>query len=160
MSDDESKNDNMESAKQAGQNAIASLLSLKDNNPKVFYGAIGGIVLLLLIIMMSGGGSGVISGPSSKNIVVGQSYLLKSSNTYSSNSTVRLVSVPGSMAAYDDTEEDDREGCLHLPEGSSVTVKDLTDAFGKKNAFAKVVAETGECAGRGGWVSVNNIHSK
>ena len=160
MSKNESKNDNMESAKKAGQNAIASILSLKENNPKVLYGAIGGIILLVLIMMMSGGGSGVISGSMSKNLVVGQSYILKSPNTYSSNSTIRLVSVPGSMAAYDDTEENDREGCLHLPEGSSVTVKDLTDAFGKKNAFAKVAAETGDCVGKGGWVSVNNIQTK
>lgn len=160
MSNDESKKENLESAKKAGANAVASILSLKDNNPKSFYGAIAGIVLLLLFMMMSGGGPGVISGSMNKNIVVGQSYILKSPNTYSNNSTVRLVSVPGSMAAYDDTEEADREGCLHLAEGSSVTVKDLTDAFGKKNSFAKVAAETGECAGRGGWVSVNNIQTK
>ncbi len=160
---DESNKEKLGSAVKTGQNAIASILSLKDNNPKVFYGAIVGIVALLLVIMMSGGGSGVIlesQSTQSRNIVAGQSYILKSSNSYSKNSSVRLVSVPGSMAAYDDTEEADREGCLHLPEGSSVTVKDLTDAFGKKNAFAKVVAETGECTGKGGWVSVNNIHPK
>ncbi len=156
----ESNKEKLGSTIKKGQNVISSVLSLKDNNPKVFYGAIAGVVALLLVIMISGGGSGVIKESQSKNIVAGKSYILKSSNTYSKNSSVRLVSVPGSMAAYDDTEEDDRKGCLHLPEGSSVTVKDLTDAFGKKNAFAKVAAETGECTGRGGWVSVNNIHPK
>lgn len=157
---DESNNEKLGSAIKTGQNAMASILALKNNNPKVFYGAIAGIVALVVIMMVSGSGSGVVLDSPSKNIVAGQSYILKSSNTYSENSSVRLVSVPGSMAAYDDTEEDDRKGCLHLPEGSSVTVKDLTDAFGKKNSFAKVVAETGECTGKGGWVSVNNIHSK
>ena len=161
MSNDESKNENLESAKKMGGNAVASILSLKDKSPKVFYGAIAGIVVLLLIMMMSGGGEKpVISGPALTNVVVGQSYVLKSPNSYVDDSTVRLTSVPGSMAAYDDTEKDDREGCLHLPQGTPVTVKELTDAFGKKNAFAKVIADAGKCTGKGGWVSVINIQSK
>jgi hypothetical protein len=151
-----------ESAEKTAGNAVASILSLKDKNPKVFYGGIAGVVLLVLIAMMMGGGSDkpAITGPSLTNIEVGKSYILKSPNSYSQTSTVRLASVPGSMAAYDDTEKDDREGCLHLPQGTPVTVKDLTDAFGKKNAFAKVVAESGECKGKGGWTSAINIQPK
>ena len=146
--------------KKQEKNAIASILSLKDKNPKVFYGAIAGIVVVLLIMMMSGDEKPAISGPALANVVVGQSYVLKSPNTYVDDSSVRLTSVPGSMAAYDDTEKDDREGCLHLTQGTPVTIKDLADAFDMKNAFAKVVAETGKCAGKGGWVSVINIQSK
>jgi hypothetical protein len=152
-----SKQEASESINKMGGNAIASILSLKDKNPKVFYGAIAGIVLLLLIMMMSGGGgTPVVSGPAITNVVAGQSYVLKSPNSYDDSSTVRLTSVPGSMAAYDDTEEDDRKGCLHLPQGTPVTVKDLTDAFGKKNHFAKVISEAGKCKGKGGWtLSIN-----
>jgi len=158
---DASKQGASESINKIGGNAVASFLSLKDKNPKVFYGAIAGIVLLLLIIMMSGDdGKPVVSGPAVTNVVAGQSYILKSPNSYDDSSTVRLTSVPGSMAAYDDTEEDDRKGCLHLPQGTPVTVKDLTDAFGKKNAFAKVESEAGKCKGKGGWTLAINIQSK
>ena len=155
------KQETSEAISKSGGNAVASILSLKDDNPKVFYGAIAGLVVLLLIMMMIGGvDKPAITGPAATDVVVGQSYVLKSPNSYDDKSTVRLTSVPGSMAAYDDTEKDDREGCLHLPQGTPVTVKDLTDAFGKKNAFAKVIAEAGECAGQGGWVPVFNLQSK
>lgn len=154
--------DAAETAEKTAGNALSGILALKEKNPKVFYGGIAGIVLLVLILMMSGGGGDkpAITGPSLTNIEVGKTYILKSPNSYSQTSTVRLAAVPGNMAAYDDTEKDDREGCLHLPQGTSVVVKDLTDAFGKKNAFAKVVAEAGKCKGNGGWTSVINIQTK
>jgi hypothetical protein len=155
------KQETSEAISKSGGNAVASILSLKDDNPKVFYGVIAGLVVLLLIMMMSGGvDKPAINGPAATDVAVGQSYVLKSPNSYDDNTTVRLTSVPASMEAYDDTEKSDREGCLHLPQGTPITVKDLTDGFGKKNSFAKVVAETGECAGKGGWLPVINIQTK
>lgn len=141
-------------AKDMAGNMISSLLSLKDNNPKAFFGIIGGVVVLLLILMMSGGDDSKpsVSGPSMKNLAAGQKYVLKSANAYDKDATIRLVSVPGTMAAYDDTEEDDRSGaCKHMPQGTPVTVMDFMDAYGKKNAFVKVQIEEGECKGQSGW---------
>jgi hypothetical protein len=147
------------SAKNIVGNLISSMSSLKEKNPKVFFGAIGGVVVLLVIVMMSGGGSSKsVSGPAIKNLVVGQKYVLKSPNTYDKAATIRLVAVPGTIAAYDDTEEDDRNAaCKHMPQGTPVTVTDLQDFSGKKNAFAKVQMLEGECQGRDGWVLSINV---
>ncbi len=144
----------VESAKNKVANLVSSMMSLKEKNPKVFFGAVGGVAVLLLIMMMSGGGSdsSSVSGPVIKNLAVGQKYVLKSANAYDPSSTVRLVSVPGSMAAYDDTEEADRNGaCQHMAQGTPVSVLEFQDAYGKKNAFVKVQIEDGECKGNSGW---------
>jgi len=156
---EENVNKSESSAKNAAGNLISSILSLKEKNPKVFFGAIGGIVVLLIIIMASGGDSTPsVSGPAAKNVVVGQKYVLKSPNTYDKSSTIRLVAVPGTIAAYDDTEEDDRNGlCKHMPQGTPVTVTDLQDFSGKRNAFAKVQMLEGECQGKDGWVLSINL---
>ena len=47
----------VDAAKNTAGNLVSSLLSLKEKNPKVFFGAIGGVVILL-VLMMSMGGDG------------------------------------------------------------------------------------------------------
>lgn len=156
---EENVNKSESSVKNIVGNLISSMSSLKEKNPKVFFGAIGGIVVLLIIVMASGGDSTPsVSGPAAKNLVIGQKYVLKSPNTYDQSSTIRLVAVPGTIAAYDDTEEDDRNAaCKHMPQGTPVIVTDLQDFSGKKNAFAKVQMLEGECQGRDGWVLSINL---
>ena len=132
---------------------VAAIMQLKESNPKVFFGAIGGVVLLLLIVMMSGGSAPVVKGQEMKSLVKGNKYILKSANGYEAGAPVRLVSSPDNIAAYDDTEEADRNTpCQHIPQGTSVTVLELQDMYGTKNAFAKVQMEEGECKGKDGWV--------
>ncbi len=137
-------------------NIVASVLALRESNPKVFYGGLGGIVLLL-VLLLSGGSDSKLVAHQSKPIVVGQNYVLKGANAYDPNATIRLVSVPGSMAAYDDTEEADRDGsCKHIAEGTPVKLIQSQDAYGKKDVFAEVEMTTGECEGKRGWaLSVN-----
>ena len=150
---EESVKQTVDTAKNSIGNLISSLLSLKEKNPKVFFGGIGGIVILLIIMMMSGGGSKpTLTGPVLKDLAVGQRYVLKSANAYDPAATVRLVSTPGTIAAYDDTEEADRTGaCQHMPQGTPVSVLDFADAYGKQKAYAKVRIEEGECKGNEGW---------
>ncbi len=137
---------------EAAGNIVATLMALKENNPKVFFGAIGGVALLLGAVMMSGGHEAPLSGPTIKNLAVGQKYVLKSANSYDPAATVRLVAVPGAIAAYDDTEEADRKTpCQHIPQGTPVTVTELQDAYGTKNAFVKVLIQDGECKDKDGW---------
>ena len=134
--------------------ALTSFLSLKESNPKVFFGAIGGIVLLLIILMSSGGDGNkpALSGPVLKNLAIGQQYTLKSANAYDTAATVRLVSTPGAIAAYDDTEEADRNGaCQHIAQGTNVTVLEFADAYGKQKSYSKVRIEDGACKGNEGW---------
>ncbi|MGZ8161369.1 MAG: hypothetical protein ACXWTK_04635 [Methylobacter sp.] len=158
MSDQENAKKTIDSAKNMAGNLISSILSLKEKQPKVFFGVLGGIVLLILIMASGGDEPTPISGPTVKDLVVGQRYVLKAPNTYDPKATVRLVPVPGTMAAYDDTEEADRTSpCQHLPQGTPISVLDFQDAFGKKNAFVKVQIEEGECKGNSGWTLAINI---
>lgn len=131
----------------------ATLLNLKESNPKVFFGAIGGIVLLIGIIIVSGGDSKPVISSAPKNLVVGQKYILKNPNAYEVASPIRLVSVPGAIAAYDDSEDDTKkEACRQIAQGTSITLTELQDAYTKKNVFGKIKIEEGECQGTEGWV--------
>jgi len=155
----EGVNASVESAKNAAGNLLATFLALKDSNPKVFFGGIGAVVILLLLILFTGSGSDAkMPVHQSKAIVVGQSYVLKGANAYDPQATIRLVAVPGSMAAYDDTEEGDREGgCKHIKEGTPVKVVQSQDAYGKKDVFVEVEMQSGECEGKRGWALAINL---
>lgn len=154
----EAVNASVESAKNAAGNLLATLLALKESNPKVFFGGVGAVVLLLLILMMGGGSDAQLPVHQAKPIVVGQSYVLKGANAYDPQATIRLVAVPGSMAAYDDTEEADREGaCKHIQEGTPVKVIQSQDAYGKKDVFVEVEMTSGECQGKRGWALAVNL---
>lgn len=150
------KNDAADKAKNAVGNALASAMALKESNPKVFYGAVGGVVLLLLFMMMGGGGSAdkpkLVTGDVVKNLSVGQKYVLKSPNSFEPDATIKLVPVPGTVAAYDDSEEEENpSACRRIKQGTPVSVMALSDAYGKKDAFAQVKIEDGDCKGKDGW---------
>ncbi|MFA6051264.1 MAG: hypothetical protein WC762_01600 [Methylobacter sp.] len=154
MSNEDNSKKTIETAQAVVGNLVSSMMNLKEKNPKVFFGAVGGVVLLLIIMMMSGGDSKPsVSKYSAKSLSVGQQYVLKNPNALEEGATIRLVAMPGAIAAYDD-EDDDKGGspCKHLPEGTPVTVVDFQDAYGKKDAFVKVKVEDGECQGNEGWV--------
>lgn len=143
-----------ETAKNTAANLVSNFLSLKESNPKLFFGAIGGAAVLLLILMVGGDDAAkpAISGPAIKDLAVGQRYVLKSANAYDPAATVRLVATPGAIAAYDDTEEADRNGaCQHMPQGTPVSVLGFSDAYGKQKTYAKVKIEDGSCKGTEAW---------
>lgn len=138
--------------------AVAKALEVKQSNPKLFFAGIG-IAVLLIIVLMSGGedSSKKLTKITVANVVIGQTYELRSVNTYDSKSTVRLVAVPGSMAAYDDTEREDRVGgCKHMAQGTPVKVLQIQGAF-KTAKFVEVEITAGECAGKKGWTIINNL---
>jgi hypothetical protein len=154
MSNEEKTKPSLDTAKNLLGNLTSTALNLKETKPKVFYGAVGGVALLILIAVFSGGESRpTVQQYSKKALVVGQTYTLKSPNSYDPNSTIRIVPAPGTLAAYDDTEEADRTGtCQHFPQGTKVKVLRLQDAFDTANSFAEVSIEGGECNGKTGWV--------
>jgi len=146
------------SVQNSAGNLLANFLALKDSNPKVFFGAIGGIALLLLLLLFGGGSDAKLPVHQNKPVVIGQNYVLKGANAYDTGATIRLVAVPGSMAAYDDTEENDREGgCKHIPSGTPVKVTQSQDAYGKKDVFVEVEMLGGECEGKKGWALAINL---
>ena len=145
----------VEAATGAVGNMVSSFLSLKESNPKVFFGSLGGVAVLLVLLMTMGGDDGakpVISGPALKDLAIGQRYVLKSANAYDVAATVRLVATPGTIAAYDDTEEKDRSSvCQHIAQGTPVSVLEFADAYGKQKSYAKVRIEDGDCKGTEAW---------
>ncbi len=157
MSDEENLNKTVDSAKNVVGNQLAAFMGLKEKNPKAFYGIIVALVLPVLIMMFSGGESTPVSGPTIKDLSVGQKYTLKSPNMVDKDAKIRLVPVPGTLAAYDDTEEEDRKDtkentCQHMPQGTPVEVMEFSDAYGKKKMFVKVKVTEGACKDKDGWV--------
>jgi hypothetical protein len=155
MSNEENVNKTADAAKETAGKLLSLMMELKEKNPKVFFGAVGGLVLLILVLMMSGGDSNTVSGPKAKNLVAGQSYVLKNPNTYEIESPILLLPVPGAIAAFDDSEEVEKgkvESCRRIAQGTAVSVVDFQDFAGKKNAFVKVQVEDGQCKGSSGWV--------
>ena len=145
----------VEAATGAAGNLVSSFLNLKESNPKVFFGSLGGVAVLLVLLLTMGGDDSakpVISGPALKDLAIGQRYVLKSANAYDVAATVRLVATPGAIAAYDDTEEKDRASvCQHIPQGTPVSVLEFADAYGKQKTYAKVRIEDGDCKGNEAW---------
>ncbi len=160
MSNEENAKKSVEAAKEVAGKLFSSAMDLKEKSPKVFFGAIGGIVVLLLVIMMSGGDSGVLPKSSAKNLAVGQRYVLKNPNTYEVESPIKLLAVPGSIAAYDDSEDEEKgkvESCRRITQGTAITIIGFQEAYGKKNAFVNVQVEDGDCKGTTGWVSAIDV---
>lgn len=155
-----SPNEAMESAKGVANGVIGSLLELKQSNPKVFFGGAGAIAVIFLFLVMSGGSDPKLPVHQAKPIVPGQNYVLKSPNTYDPTATVRLVAVPGSMAAYDDTEEADREGsCKHMPQNTAVKLtQSQADSTDSNVVWVEVeMTGAGDCQGKRGWTSAINL---
>jgi len=176
MSNDENANESVESVNDSDEstsnttetsdkttnaagNVLSKLMEIKESNPKVFFGGIGGLVVVVLIMMMMGGGDKKnLHVKKMASLSIGQTYELKGINTYDAAATIRLVAVPGSMAAYDDTEAEDRKGgCKHMPQGTRVKLVQVQEAFGKAK-FVEVEMIEGECAGKKGWAVATNLN--
>jgi hypothetical protein len=154
MSEEEKVKATAESLKTTISNQLAVFMGLKEKNPKLFYGIIA-VLLLPLMLMMFGGGESkpALSGPTVKDLAVGQKYILKAPNAVDPSATVRMVAAPGELAAYDDSEEGDRKGtCLHMPQSTPVEVLEFSGFAGIQKKFVKVKVMDGECKDKTGWV--------
>ncbi|MGR8934827.1 MAG: hypothetical protein ACU837_10620 [Gammaproteobacteria bacterium] len=132
-----------------------ALLHLKQTHPKAFFSSLGIIGFAFLFLMMRGNPE-IISEPETKQLIPGQVYKLKNPNSFGDSATTELVAVPGTTAAYDTSEENSAIVC-HAPNGTRVKIKNFSDAFGKRNLFAEVEVQSGECVGKIGWTMVINI---
>jgi len=139
-------------------NAVSKIMALKESNPKVFFGAIGGLVLVILVLMMSGGSDNPIPTHKAVGLNIGNTYTLKGINSYGANVTIRLVAVPGSMAAYDESEKDGtKSSCKDIPQGTKVKLVQVQQAFGNAKFVQLEILGDGQCAGKKGWASANNL---
>ena len=144
----------VEAVEDAVEQAKPPLMKLKEENPKVFYGGIAGVVLVLGLFFLSGGDSGVKQNAQTA-ISVGQSYTLKAPNSVGETS-LKILKVPGSMASFDNPED----VVCNAPVGTQVVARGFQDAFGKKQLFVQVEVqqEIGDCRqGVKGWTLKNNL---
>jgi len=143
----------VQTKKTAVSHFLATLMKIKQDNPALFFGGVGAFLVVgAWLLAMAGSDGGPVKQSAIKELKLGQRYVLKGANTYDALSTVRLVSVPGAIAAYDDSEESDRtRACQHMAQGTPVTALAFADAYGKKNSYVKVRIETGECKGNEAW---------
>ncbi len=172
MSEDKSTEDMMDDIKETVENvqeviesavdtvedtveqAKPMLMKLKDENPKVFYGAIAAVVVALGVFFLSGDGSS--SKQQVQTVVsIGQPYTLKAPNSVGETS-LKILKVPGSMASFDNPED----VVCNAPVGTPVIARGFQDAFGKKQLFVQVeiAQETADCRqGVKGWTLKNNL---
>lgn len=154
MSDSENPNQSVDDAKKtAGNNMVATVMELKQSNPKVFFGGIAGVAVLLLILVSAGGGSSPATPITTlKPHTLGQNYVLRGANSSDANGKIRVVQIPGSVAAFDDSEEDPKEqACGHLAAETQVKAIGFQDFAGKKDAFVNIEVLSGNCKGKKGW---------
>ena len=150
----ETVEDAVDAVEDAVDKAKPPLMKLKEENPKVFYGAIAGVVVVLGFFFMSGGGNGSKQHAQTA-ISLGQSYTLKAPNSVG-ESTLKILKVPGSMASFDNPED----VVCNAPVGTQVIARDFQDAFGKKQLFVQVEIqqEVADCRqGVKGWTLKNNL---
>jgi hypothetical protein len=140
-------------------NVVSKIMGFKESNPKGFFGAIGGLLLVILFMLFNGGSNNPIPSPRTVNLSIGNAYTLKGVNTLDATATIRLVAVPGSMAAYDESEEDGSKGtCKHMPQGTKVKLLQIENAFGGAKFVELEILDSGECTGRKGWTTANNLN--
>ncbi|NOT85255.1 MAG: hypothetical protein HOP02_10870 [Methylococcaceae bacterium] len=156
MSNSEKSNEAVDGAKKALSGGLASIMALKSSNPKVFMGGAAALLLLFILMLTMGGDDkpAVIAagGAPAKNLTVGQKYVLHSPNSYDDKAVVQLVPVPGTIAAFDEAEDEVKNSCRKILQGTHVSVMGFQDAYGKKDAFAQVKVEEGACKDKDGWV--------
>jgi hypothetical protein len=137
---------------------IASVMELKENNAKVFYGVVAGVIgVVLMLTMLGSGGDEILKKAETKGITAGQKYTLKSPNAAAEDgeqTIIRLVATPGAIAAFDD-DENKTEECRKFPEGTHVTVLDKQES--SNVMYAKVQIDEEACNGTIGWVLGINL---
>lgn len=140
-------------------NPLTGLMSLKETNKNAFFGIVGGAgaIVVALVALGFGGSDEVLKKAESKGLAAGQKYTLKSPNVASDGNevpTIRLVSTPGAIAAFDD-DENKTEECRKFPVGTNVTVLDKQEQ--SNVVYAKVQIDEGNCNGTIGWVLGINL---
>lgn len=139
--------------------SVTSFLALKEHNPTTFYSIVGGVsvIIVTLLALGFGGDDEILKKAESKGLAAGQKYTLKSPNVITDGlqlPEVRLVAMPGAIAAFDD-DENKTEECRKFPVGTNVTVLDKQEQ--SSVTYAKIQIDEGNCSGTIGWVLGINL---
>ncbi len=145
----------VDAVEDAVDKAKPALMKLKEENPKVFYGGIAGVVAVLGLFFLSGDGGNKTQHTQQTAVSIGQSYTLRAPNSVGETS-LKILKVPGSMASFDNSED----VVCNAPVGTPVIARSFQDAFGKKQLFVQVEIqqEVADCRqGVKGWTLKNNL---
>ena len=141
MSDQASKTE-------AVKNIANTLNQLRQNKPKVFYGAIGALFILFLFLVF--GGETGQSPEVQAALQVGEQYRLVNPN----GGEVLLVAVPGQFSSAEYDKDDSQNICLVT---SATPVKLEEETFLNYIHYVKVRVIEGPCKDKSGWTSKVNI---
>ena len=146
-------------ADKAENNIVSKIMDVKESNPKLFFGIIGALVLVILFMVMSGGSNNPIPTPKVVSLAIGNTFTLKGINNFGTDAKIRLVAVPGSMAAYDEPEEGaDKGDCKRMSQGTKVKLIQVQEAFGGAKFVEVEILDAGACQGRKGWAAAGNVN--
>ena len=127
------------------KNIGSSLMALRSDNPKVFYG--GAVILFILILFLFAGGSPKDAPQMKASLVEGQTYIIRNPN----GGEVLLTAKPmlGSSESGDDMNV-----CLVEP---GTSAKYITQTIVSYIHFVQVSPTSGDCKGKNGWTSKINL---
>jgi hypothetical protein len=137
-----------EETKENTGNAVAGIVETLKTNPKVLYGAIGGVVVIMLGLAMGGGGEGEKVKVAS--IGPGQTVTLENPNGGLSH----LTAVPGMQSASEAEENQEVSICVAAG-GTRASVEE--EQMVGMLPYVKLKVIDGDCQGKTGWTSKVNI---
>jgi hypothetical protein len=126
---------------------IANLKS----NPKAAAIA-GGIVALVLFLIFKGSSDQGVTASKVASVSIGQQVTIQNPNI---GNTI-LLAAPGAVGLADsDNDKDDMIVCKQVLSGTTATFNDESTV--NYIPFAKVTLESGDCAGKTGWMPKVNL---
>ena len=127
---------------------IANLKS----NPKAM-AILGGALALVLFLVFKGGSDQGVTQAKVASVTIGQKVTIQNPNI---GNTI-LLAAPGAVGLADsDNDKDDMIVCKQVVSGTTGTFNEETTV--NYIPFAKVTLESGECAGKTGWMPKVNLN--
>ncbi|MFZ4702748.1 MAG: hypothetical protein ACOYMG_22110 [Candidatus Methylumidiphilus sp.] len=129
----------------------ASFVENLKSNP-IGLAIVGVLLALVLFLVIKGGGDEGVTPAKATMINIGQKVSIQNPNI---GNTI-LLAAPGAVGLADsDNDKDDMIICKQVVSGSSATFVEETTV--NYIPFAKVTIESGECAGKTGWMPKVNL---
>ena len=130
---------------------LAGVIANLKSNPKAL-AAVAGAVALVLFLVIKGGGDDGVSQAKIASVNIGQKVTISNPNV---GNTI-LLSAPGPVGLADtDNDKDDMIVCRQVVSGTTATFNE--ESVVNYIPFAKVTLESGECAGKTGWMPKVNL---
>ncbi len=129
----------------------AGLVENLKSNPKALAIAVGALALVIFMVLKGGSDEGVTAAKVAA-VSIGQKVTIQNPNI---GNTI-LLAAPGATGLADsDNDKDDMIVCKQVLSGTTGTLNEETTV--NYIPFAKVTLESGDCAGKTGWMPKVNL---